>query len=164
MRPSDEFPNENWTVREAHDWLWARIEKGAPCPCCGQFAKIYYRRINFSMLKALGNLYKAARRGHTRDGFEHLPPIDPSHGEAARLAYWGLIEEEPGFRLDGGRKGWWRPTDKGMDFLRGGLWVPSYARVYDSKLLALLGRPWSARDALKEGFDLRRLMEGPFDE
>ena len=57
--------------------------------------------------------------------------MDPSKGDAAKLVYWGLIEEEALQREDGGRAGWWRVTAYGERFLKGLIRVPKYARVFD---------------------------------
>jgi hypothetical protein len=145
------------TLEEARDWLRARVEDGDYCPCCTQFAKVYKRKINSGMVRALINLYRAGGPG--RD-FRHLPPIDPSHGDAAKLVYWELIEEEPVVREDGGRAGWWRVTPLGEDFLRGWIKVIKYARVYDSRLLGFTGGKVDVRDALGTKFKLDDLMEG----
>jgi hypothetical protein len=141
------------SLGEARDWLRLRAyDDGAHCPCCTQFTKVYRRKINSSMVRALVALYRK------RWDFVHLPPVDPSHGEAARLSYWGLIEEEPIFREDGGRAGWWRITPLGADWLRGQVTVPMTAHIYDSRLLKLDGPPWHVTDAVKQKFDLQELM------
>jgi hypothetical protein len=91
-----------------------------------------------------------------------LPTISPSRGgEPAKLVYWEMIEEEPKVREDGGRAGWWRITGLGIEWLHSRVSVPTYARVYDGRLLSLTGDPFWVKDAVKERFDLRELMEGP---
>ena len=155
---TDDVPDGDATLDEVRAWLWVRIEDGVRCPCCNQFAKIYYRHITGRVVRALVNLYN--RRGN----WQRLPPLDPSRGEAARMSYWNLIEERPVVREDGGRAGWWRITEKGVEWLNERIFIQEYARVYDSELLALMGSPYWVRDAVKNKFDLRKLMEGPFDE
>ena len=34
------------TLDEAKAWLRDQVDDGAHCPCCGQFAKVYKRRIH----------------------------------------------------------------------------------------------------------------------
>ena len=143
------------SLADAQAWLRARVEDGEHCPCCTQFAKVYKRKINSGMVRALINLY-AAGEGE----FHHLPPIDPSHGDAAKLVYWSLIEEEPTVREDGGRAGWWRITPQGVSFLRGRVTVTKYARIYDSRLLGFCGDTVGVRDSLGTKFRLDDLMEG----
>ena len=147
-------PTDNWLLCDVQDWVHDRVEDGVRCPCCGQFAKVYERRINASMVRALVALW---RRG---PDWVHLPPVDPSHGEAARLSYWGLIEEEPTVREDGGRAGWWRITQKGNWWLEGRFPVQMYARIYNGRLLGFSGGPWFVQDAVRDKFDLQQLMRG----
>ena len=114
-------PDVAWTVADAKAWLRDRVDDGTRCPCCTQLAKVYKRQINGAMVRALVGLYRASHVGAV---FAHLPPIDPSHGDAAKLAYWGLIEEEPTVREDGGRSGWWRITPLGVDWLHARVTLP----------------------------------------
>ena len=48
-----EPPSDGETLGGARDWLRDRVEKGAKCPCCGQFAKVYRRTITSGMARAL---------------------------------------------------------------------------------------------------------------
>jgi len=157
---SDPIPGDDWPLGEARDWLRDRVEDGASCPCCRQFAKVYKRKINHSAVRGLVAIY--AQRNNENGGYAHLPSLGLGRlgGEAARLSYWGLIEEERVEREDGGRAGWWRITPQGIDWLHSRIAVPTYARIYDGRLLGLTGAPWRVKDAVKEHFDLRDLMEG----
>jgi hypothetical protein len=83
-------------------------------------------------------------------------------GDHAKLRYWGLIEEEPVRRDDGGRAGWWQITDRGEQFVRGTLKVPKYALIFDGRLLRLdeTGGYVTITDALGKKFDWTELMTG----
>jgi hypothetical protein len=150
-------PQEDWLLGDVKDWLRDRVDGGAKCPCCTQLAKVYRRHINGEMVRALAALY--VRRYDNHNGYVHLPTIHPTRADSAKLVYWNLIEEEPVYRSDNGRAGWWRITSKGMEWLQGGSFVQKYARIYDGKLLGLEGGPWYVHDAVKDKFDLRELME-----
>jgi hypothetical protein len=146
------------TLRGAKDWLLARLDKGEKCPCCHQFAKMYRRTINGAMVRALANLYKAG--GGSAFGYGHLPDMDPSKGDAAKLVYWDLIEEERGVREDGGRAGYWRVTELGEEFLQGTIKLPKHARVYDQRLFGLDDTETvTIHDCWGKPFDLRELMD-----
>lgn len=156
---NDVGPTDDWPLGLARAWLRDRVEDGARCPCCTQFAKVYYRKVNASMVRGLVAIY--GQRNHD-DGFAHLPTLGLGHlgGEAARMSYWNLVEEEPVVREDGGRAGWWRITVLGVDWLHSRTAVPTYARIYDGRLLALTGEPCWVADAVREKFDLTELMRG----
>jgi hypothetical protein len=155
----DPPPGLDWTLGEVRDWLRARVDKGTRCPACEQDAKVYRRKIYAGMVKALVLMYREG--DFSRRLYVHVPSIDPARGgDVAKLEFWGLIEEERVKREDGGRAGFWRVTARGEDFLQRKTMVPKYARIYDGRLLNLLGPLVGADDALGERFKLDELMEG----
>lgn len=142
---------------QARDWLRARLDKGDHCPLCGQYAKKYNRHINAGMARSLILMWRA---GGT-DTFVYVPDVcGGKHREEGKLAYWGLVEELPEKREDGGRAGWWRVTESGERFVRGTLALPYTAVVYDKRVLAYKDRLVTIRDCLKQRFDYFELMEG----
>lgn len=150
----------NHSLGEARDWLKERLWGGARCPCCEQYARIYKRKLNKTMVKALGRVYKATA---PHRGFVHGPTILRGSGvfggDLGKLAYFGLIEEEAGRRPDGGRKGWWRVTNKGRAFIQGHIELPKYVHVYDGRVLGTSGDPLGIHDVAPR-FDFTELMAG----
>lgn len=146
-----------FSLREAQEWLQERVETGASCPCCGQFAKIYDRTINSGMARSLIAMYRVAPDG----GWVHLPTqIGARSREEGKLRYWDLVEEKTDLRTDGGRAGYWRLTEMGVAFVKGVIKVEKYARVFDGKLLRLTGPMIGIREALTDKFDYEELMRG----
>lgn len=136
-------------------WLDTHRGQGVRCPACDQLAKVYRRKVTSTAAHALVMLWL-----NSAHDFAHLPTVRGANdGEAAKLAYWGLIEEERTLRPDGGRSGWWRVTDAGEAFLRGQT-VAKYALVYDGDVLGYEGPDVSIHDALGTRFDLAELMAG----
>ena len=110
------------------------VDEGVRCPCCGQFAKVYRRKLNRTMVKALHTLQKAGGYGF----FVHAQSFLSSNafgGDVGKLRHWGLVEELQERRDDGGRAGYWKVTQRGLAFLAGIMWVPKYAHLYDGRLL-----------------------------
>lgn len=151
--------DDGMTLKEARDLLRTLVDEGYPCPCCTQYAKVYRRKVNASMSLWLIALYRSG--GVTK--FVHGSSLQREHNIAGRdyphMAHWGLIEEEKALREDGGRSGWWRLTNAGEEWARNRSSVPKYARVYDGRLLQLLGEPVRITDALGTKFYYRELME-----
>ena len=142
---------DNWTLAEIKEWLFEHAEEGTVCPTCERKARIYKRSITYRMVLTLVNLYRA-------DDWVHLPTNDASK-EAARLRYWGMIEEQSTVRPDGGKPGVWRIRPKGRLFLWGHIKVPKYAHVFGSKLLKFSGEQISVSDAVRSNkFDLKELL------
>jgi hypothetical protein len=158
--------DETITLAEAKIWLRARMEEGENCPCCGQLAKIYTRKLNSAMAR---DLIWLVRMSYVTGGEGW---VDLSTGpkalhvsrELAKLVYWSLIEMKMEPSLKGARtSGIWRPTDQGIKFARGRIALPSHIRLYDSSLLGFTGDPTNIRQALGDHFNYEELWGGtPF--
>ena len=146
------------TLGAAREWLRHRVDEGAICPCCTQFAKVYRRRIHHTMARDLVILHQAVG-----SEWSHVADVIAQNGRTfggdfGKLTYWGLTEELQEKREDGGRAGWWRITPLGHRFVLREVRVPKYARVYDGRCLSLTGEPVSITDALGDKFDYDELM------
>ena len=158
MTTEELFPDD-MTLGEARLLLVKLAEKGVECPACFQFAKIYRRPVNSSMARGLIATYRAFGRE-----FGYLQDVRRANGETdnreeSKLRYWGLLEEEPTRRPDGGRAGWWRVTQHGEQWIRGEVVIPKYAEIYNGECLGLIGEPTTIRQALGKKFDLAELMD-----
>lgn len=153
---TDRAPGSAATLRRARVWLQERLSDGVRCPCCGQYSRVYRRRITSTSARALVELYRA---GGTAE-FVHLPTVlGRKQADECKMAYWGLIEERPkSKRRDGGRAGWWRVTELGERWLYGHATVPKYALVYDGSCLGLEGEQVTISEALAVDFDLSELL------
>jgi hypothetical protein len=154
--------DDDMSLAQARELLRTLVDEGHRCPCCSQFAKVYRRKIHSTMARELIHFYRRAGL----DWFD-LPLLAGEcsgrrrayTGDSAKLRYWGLLVENEERRDDGGRAGWWHVTDKGARWVLRSILVPKYARIYDSRCLALDGDPVSIVDALGDRFDYRELME-----
>lgn len=145
------------TLEQAKDYLRERLDEGAECPCCEQLAKVYRRKIHSTMARDLVITYREAGR----EWFHVRMVLGYHHGDFAKLAMWGLVEESAEKRDDGGRAGWWRITPLGVSYIRGVYRVPKYARVYNGRLLSLdTSELVNIHDALGTKFNLADLMAG----
>jgi hypothetical protein len=143
------------TLGDAKAWLRARLDQGEACPLCTQHAKMYKRKINSGMARSLIHMYRSAGKQ-----WIHVSLIGARSREEGKLVYWGLVEEQQGNGLHGGRGGYWRVTDKGEMFLKGKLNVPKYAKVYNGRVFGLEGDTVNIRDALGTKFNYDDLMRG----
>ena len=151
------------TLEEAKAWLNARKEEGAHCPCCGQFAKIYTRKLNSAMARDLIWLVKvsAVTEGEWVD-VSTLGPISLQRSrELAKLVHWGLVECKNEESTRGGRtSGIWRPTKRGIQFAFNKIPVAKYVRLYDGCFLSFppdRGMT-TIREALGNHFDYQELL------
>lgn len=147
---------DGMTLGEARAKLREYVKDGHPCPCCRQMAKVYERKINRAMARTLAALYRWGGEEYT-----HGPSLPGDTHEISQLQWWDLVEEERDERrADGGRRGYWKITPKGIAWLAGRSTVPKYARIYDGRVLSLEGDQVSHRDALGAKFDYDDLMKG----
>jgi hypothetical protein len=145
------------TLAGAREWLRGNVEDGAACPCCGQFAKVYRRKIHSAMARDLIIAYRKA----DLDWFHVRTTLGHDGGDFAKLAYWQLIVEHPGEREDGSsRAGWWRISLTGEAFALGKSRIPKYARIYNGRLLGFSDDRVGIRDALGSRFRYDDLMAG----
>lgn len=141
-----------WAVKELR-------ADGITCPCCGQFAKEYPRKVNSSMARDLICLYRVAGLE-----FAYLPSVRRKTGsrdnrEESKLRYWSLAEELRDVkRPDGGRAGFWRVTEHGEAWILGLATITKYAIVYDNECLGFEGDQVTIRDSLADRFDYDELM------
>lgn len=154
--------DQSGSLIRARRELAVALTDGDPitCPCCGQTARIYRRKINATMARALITLWRASDLDREAWSYEHAPSLPGDTHEISQLAWWGLIEEERVAREDGGRAGFWRLTSLGARYVLDVEAVPKYAHVYDGRCIRLDGPPTSIRAALGSRFDLRELLAG----
>lgn len=149
-----EVPTVNDSIEHSREWLHENRDDGVSCPSCEQFVKVYRRKINSAMGRALILFYQK-----NKTEWFHLPSAIGYGGDAAKLRYWGFIEELKELREDGGRAGYWRVTEDGEQWLLGRTKAPKYALVYNSKLLGLDDEEHATiTDALGTKFDYNELM------
>jgi len=169
----DEFfvASAKTTLEEAKRWLRARFGKGAACPCCNQFVKLYKRPFNKSMAYVL-LLMSCYFRGDPVEEWLHVPSYIAEmvadhprraaavRGDWAKLKFWGLIEEKPETRDDGSpRVGYWKLTALGRQFVARQVKVPSHVYLYNGEPLhRAVEEQITIDDALGTEFSYEEIM------
>lgn len=150
----------------------AARREGTNCPCCGQFGKVYKRKIHSGMAAILVLMYRYQSRGYTHVLTLVSATTSPAvaaaigGGDFAKMRYWGLIEEEHTVDSKGRKKanGLWRITGAGARFVEGAATVSRYAWVYNNGFLGFHGEQISIYDALGDKFSYAELMGNPTRE
>lgn len=152
------------TLEQAKQYITANIRMGLPCPCCGQFVKLYKRTITSSMARGLVAMYQHPNKGHyihVPDYFDtlDLPNAVRSTGDFAKLRYWGFIDQYVGFREDGSRRnGMYKITDLGCRFVKNEVGAPKYVELYNGQFHNFSGKIITIREALGKKFNYMELM------
>ena len=136
FKSPDLFP----TLADAREWLPAAAEstRGAICPCCLEFNKVYRRKIPFSTIKALFNLYQL---NENMPGEYHSREFTGSHsgGDFAKIAALGLFQKVLNKDTQKKHSGYWLITDAGKRFCRGELSIQERLIIYHNELTGTSG-------------------------
>lgn len=150
------------TVNEAKVWLRENFDKGECCPVCNQFVKLYRRNLNSAMAYSLILLDRYFRT--SSDEWVHAPSYLRSMKARDRdlgyLKFWGVIEEKPCEREDGGKHaGFYRITEDGKRFVAGTTRLPKYIFLYNRELIQRPSpKTVDIREALGTKFNYNELM------
>lgn len=167
------------TVRQARAEVEQKLMRGgSTCPCCGRNAKAYHRK--FSALMAATTIWLTRRseyhqtitfvgqpgteaymRGHGWVQWAKEAP-DTIHRlhEISRVVAFELAHESSAT----GFSGWYMPTKRAHDFIRGRSTVPAGAWTWDRGVLAFDGEEITIREALGVRFDLDELLQSRLEE
>lgn len=139
--------------------------KPQTCTECGQLVKIYGRSIYKKLALQLVSLVEEWEAGRgDGDGYVHLRATIQSKqtggGDFAKLRLWAppLIEQKINDDTAKRASGMWRPTQAGVDFVRGRLRVPTHIFLYNDTVLSVSSELGSINDALGEAFHYGEMM------
>jgi hypothetical protein len=152
------------TLDEAREEMLAHAEEGTRCPCCGRYIKVYKRKLTGTMAEILVNLVRV-HGGGNGETWTHVRKIPlrgadarVAGGDLGKLALWGLVVEQINEDPEKGRSGYWRPTVKGVDFVRGRCAVPTHVFVYQNTVQGYSRRGIHVWHALGRTFNYDELM------
>ena len=154
---------------DARAELLEGLDAGIHCPCCGQWAKRYRRKLNQLQARWLMWLVGIAGEEDRRWVEIHDAAMvasrrafgladGPTGGEYAKLAYWQLIEQASNDDDSKRTSATWRPTILGRDFARRRLSVPSHGYIFDGRIEGWADDLISIDDALGVEFDYAEIM------
>jgi len=108
-----------------------RRNGGVYCPTCDQLAKEYKRNISSNSTKFLISL---VREFENRNDWVHYKECKFSSRDYPALAYWGLAETKIDPDRNTRTNGMWRPTQEGIDFVKGRIKVAKYVYTFNGKV------------------------------
>lgn len=157
------------TLALARKELKSKLEHGTKCPCCGQFAKRYARKMSSIICRWLIAFARAS--GGDRTKWIHVRECGhilggessaTRSGDYAKARWWGLVEAggEPTDDEDKGSSGTWRLTQRGWDFVANRIKIREQVVVYNNDPIEFQGKEVSITEALGTKFSYSELM-GP---
>jgi len=144
------------TIKEAKQFIGDHANEGVNCPCCGQLCVIYKRRLHAEMAIFLIKLVKEFRRTRI---WVHVNTISKKKcSDGMYLIQWGLIVRKPKLKGDEKTSGLYKPTDEGIDFAMNQTVVPSFAWLFDKRVIEFSSETVNIVKALGTKFDYQDLM------
>jgi len=151
------------TLDQARDRVFANLDNGSFCPCCGQFCKLYKRKLNSGMSAAL--IWIVRRYERERDWI-NVPRDAPRFvlrtKEYGTTRHWGLLMQKPHDPEDddGQTKtsGLWKPTEKGIRFVHNRISIPKRVHLYNNQVLGWSEERITIEEALGSPFNYAELM------
>jgi hypothetical protein len=150
--------DDSATLGEARKLVEENLDEGIECPCCTQFARRYNRKLVSGMARSLIDLYKQSSGWGE---FVHVTKIrgaSQGGGSFSLLRYWGLISEAEKTTTETRTSGMWSITDRGKDFVKNQIRVPSYCVIFDGTVEGFTGDMIGIKEALNNKFDYAELM------
>ena len=133
------------------------VLKETQCPMCQEVTKDYARKMSSGMVRWLGVLVRMSGPEFnwvkSSEVNAQMPGPKVGSDATALLPHWGLIETCPCCE----KRGSWRPTKLGRDFILGREVVKRYVVTRD-KLCIGFREPEVLADEITDGFDLDELL------
>jgi hypothetical protein len=151
------------TIIEAKEHLRENIKKGADCPVCNQFVKMYKRKLNSVMARCLIKLHQMG------PGYHHVKDVvkgisDTGTNDFSKLRYWNFIHEHPNEDKKKKNSGMWCITFSGQQFAQYKSEVHEHVFVYNGERQGFSDSTTSIITSLGAKFDYQELMKGGEDE
>ncbi len=152
-------PQPHWTLEELRFYLERKKDEGSFCPCCDQYAKRYTRKLNSGMARVLSYLVKAGQPP-LAEPWVHRKRFDRHSREVCQLVWWGLAEDRGNINPAKRDSGYWRATERGVDFAYNRFTLPRAAVIYNNAVERFTDDDMiSIQDALGDKFDYQELMD-----
>ena len=134
-------------------------KQGVTCPACTQHVQLYRHSLNSQMASCMVAMYRLVSTGQSDDGWVHvLRQIKPANRMYSLARFWGLIEPRGGSPDGKKTSGYWRLTNKGINFVLRTETVPRYTHIFNDKKYKQSGDNINIREALGTHFDYDELM------
>jgi hypothetical protein len=153
------------SIKDAREYVKTGRIEGVYCPCCGQLAKVYRRQVHSTIARMLIRAYLLYKNSVTPGRYFHLSYVidgisSTGINDFSKLVYWDLIEEKEKDPTQTERRtsGYWRITEKGINFVLGNTLIDKYALIYDNMVLGFEGQKVNMKDCLGKRFNYEELM------
>ena len=160
---NDLFEKE-YLAKISKDYLKVLQGDGGNCPCCKRFGKYNGFTITHKNAQALVWIYRSG----DKDGWVNTANDAPREFMRAKtftnMRYWGLIEPYPNDSKEIKGSGYWRITQKGVDYISGKMRLPKKVFIYNRQLVGFGEQQVYFKECFKEYFNLEEAMSSQFNK
>lgn len=146
----------NDTLAEARALVESNLDEGMECPCCGQLARKYKRKLNSTMARGLIWLVRQGPR------WVDVPAEGPrwltKTNQHATLRWWDLVERLSSDDPAKKHSGMWQATQVGIDFVYRRTTVPAHVYHFNNTVMGFSGESIDIEAALGSHFDYAEMM------
>jgi len=154
---------EGETIDEAQEWLAEHFESGETCPCCDQFVKLYKRKLDAGMARALiithnENIANPDTVWFPVNDLLKKRKISTGASTISMLKHWGLLYPKSDAPPKEGAKsaGLYCITELGTLFALDQVSVKKHIYIYNKTL-------FSPEEASKEFITIREALGDKYD-
>ena len=149
------------TIADAQKYIVDNGEDGVVCPCCNRRIQIYKRYITSAMAAGLIRIYFVS--GRKSGDFYHINDFDGYKvGDFAKLRHWLLIEGGTNDDITKKNSGFWKITERGVDFVERKIVLPKHLKFCKGEYLGVVDQNnlVGIKDCLRNKFNYNDLMNG----
>lgn len=135
-------------------------QEGIDCPCCDQLARVYERKFNANMARFLITMCVAWKQSNGE--WIHYKQCKFGGRDYAFVKDWALAVSATKDDVTPNRgrvSGYWKPTQKGLDFSAGRITVPTIVSVYNNTVLMQSPDSVNIQEALGKKFKYKELIK-----
>lgn len=145
-------------LQDAQRLVHDGMKQGIECPCCRQFCKIYARKFNSNMAMFLCSLVREYYAAGAKP--VHYSKCKFRGRDYPYIAGWELAGTSTANSGQKRTSGFWYPSQKGVDFVKGQITIPSHALYFNQQLVGFSDDQINIRQAFSTPFTYQQLMEG----
>lgn len=150
------------TIAEARQEIQDRIDRskeGIICPCCGQYCKLYKRKLNSGMAYSLIWLVRTYLENNRWVEIQTEAPRRVMQSrEMGKLVHWGLVMSRPNKDPAKRMSGFWKPTTLGINFANDNCTMFSHVYLYNNEVRGFTKKQITIVEALGKHFNYQELM------
>ena len=146
------------TLAEAQAYVNKHKYDGVTCPCCSQLYKVWRKKPISTAVAALCRLVSLQQQ---RDTFYHLDDFNvvTKDRNFNQLINWNLMQPMQSEERTKRSSGFWKATEKGVQFVQDKIQIPKYVFTLDNKVIGYSDQQINIYQALSNKFAYQELFK-----